>query len=146
MRPSQVRAVVEREFLAAASGVHTPVMLWGPPGVGKSQIIASVATKQGVPLIDIRLSQMEPTDLRGIPFRVDDRVEWSVPAALPDERRHGRHGILFLDEITSAPPTVTAAAYQLILDRRLDVEMREAIGERRRHHVSDAAVAIAIAR
>jgi hypothetical protein len=62
---------------------------------------------------------MEPTDLRGIPYRRDDRVVWSVPALLPDAERHGARGILFLDEITSAPPTVTAAAYQLILDRRL---------------------------
>ena len=62
---------------------------------------------------------MEPTDLRGIPFRVENRVEWSVPSLLPDAERHGERGILFLDEISSAPPTVTAAAYQLILDRRL---------------------------
>jgi hypothetical protein len=62
---------------------------------------------------------MEPTDLRGIPFRVGDLVEWAVPAMLPDASRHGPQGILFLDEITSAAPTVSAAAYQLILDRRL---------------------------
>jgi hypothetical protein len=72
-----------------------------------------------VPLIDIRLSQMEPTDLRGIPFRSGDLVEWSIPAILPNAQRHGPAGILFLDEITSAPPTVSTAAYQLILDRRL---------------------------
>ncbi len=94
-------------------------MIWGPPGVGKSQIIAQIARRHDVPLIDIRLSQMEPTDLRGIPFRAGDFVEWSVPSLLPDAGRHGSRGILFLDEITSAPPTVTAAAYQLILDRRL---------------------------
>jgi len=58
---------------------------------------------------------MEPTDLRGIPFRNGELVEWSVPAMLPDAKRHGVQGILFLDEITSAPPTVSAAAYQLIL-------------------------------
>jgi hypothetical protein len=119
MRPSHVRAVLEREFQAAIDGVHTPVMLWGPPGVGKSRIAAEVARSNGVELIDIRLSQMEPTDLRGIPFRDGDRVEWSIPSLLPDARRHGARGILFLDEITSAPPTVTAAAYQLILDRKL---------------------------
>ena len=119
MRPSHVRAVLERELAAAADGIHTPVMLWGPPGVGKSRIAAAVAEHHGVPLVDIRLSQMEPTDLRGIPYRQDDRVLWSVPGLLPDRERHGPRGILFLDEITSAPPTVTAAAYQLILDRRL---------------------------
>lgn len=118
MRPSSISAILDREF-AGASTVRTPVMLWGPPGVGKSQIIAQVARRHGAALIDLRLSQMEPTDLRGIPFRNGERVEWSVPSLLPDAARHGAHGILFLDEITAAPPAVTAAAYQLILDRRL---------------------------
>jgi MoxR-like ATPase len=119
MRPAQVLTVLEREFLSTREGHHTPVMQWGPPGVGKSQMVQEVADKHGVPVIDIRLSQMEPSDLRGIPFRVDNHVEWAVPAMLPDAERHGAEGILFLDEITSAPPAVSAAAYQLILDRRL---------------------------
>lgn len=119
MRPAQLSTILDREFLSAREGHHTPVMLWGPPGVGKSQIIAQVAARHGVTMIDIRLSQMEPSDLRGIPFRIDDRVEWAIPSMLPDANRHGLQGILFLDEITSAPPSVSAAAYQLILDRRL---------------------------
>lgn len=119
MRPSHILSILDREFASAAEHAHTPVMLWGPPGVGKSRIIAQIAQRHNVSLVDIRLSQMEPTDLRGIPFRVGDLVEWSVPALLPNSGRHGERGILFLDEITSAPPTVTAAAYQLILDRRL---------------------------
>ena len=119
MRPAFILAVLEREFFSTREGHHTPVMLWGPPGVGKSQMVAQVAKKYSVPIIDIRLSQMEPTDLRGIPFRVGDVVEWATPAMLPDTKRHGAEGILFLDEITSAAPTVSAAAYQLILDRRL---------------------------
>jgi len=119
MRPSYITRILDREFTGAATLAHTPVMLWGPPGVGKSQIIAAIARGHAVRLIDIRLSQMEPTDLRGVPFRKGDFVEWSVPALLPDAARHGERGILFLDEITSASPTVTAAAYQLILDRRL---------------------------
>lgn len=119
MRPAQLIPILEREFLSAAEGHHTPVMMWGPPGVGKSQMVAEVAAKHGVPVIDIRLSQMEPSDLRGIPFRTGDSVEWAVPVILPNTQRHGEKGILFLDEITSAPPSVSAAAYQLILDRRL---------------------------
>ena len=119
MRPAQLLTVLEREFQAASNDLHTPVMLWGPPGVGKSQMVAQVAGRHGMPVIDIRLSQMEPSDLRGIPFRVDNQVEWAVPAMLPDRDRHGEQGILFLDEITSVPPSVSAAAYQLILDRRL---------------------------
>jgi hypothetical protein len=119
MRPSHIKSILDREFLAASCGSHAPVMLWGAPGVGKSRIVADIGDAHGVPVIDLRLSQMEPTDLRGIPFRKGDSVEWSVPAMLPDNDRHGMRGILFLDEINAAPPTVSAAAYQLILDRRL---------------------------
>lgn len=119
MRPSQIEAILDQEFLSCAQGIHTPVMLWGPPGVGKSQIIAGIARRHGARLVDIRLSQMEPTDLRGIPFKTsDDRVKWSVPEMLPDSNST-EPGILFLDEINAAPPSVSAAAYQLILDRRL---------------------------
>jgi MoxR-like ATPase len=119
MRPTQILTVLEREFTSTKEGHHTPVMLWGPPGVGKSQMVAQIAQKHAVPVIDIRLSQMEPSDLRGIPFRNGNQVEWAIPAILPDAQRHGEAGLLFLDEITSAPPSVSAAAYQLILDRRL---------------------------
>lgn len=119
MRPAQLLTILDCEFKSTREGHHTPVMLWGPPGVGKSQMVAQVAEKHQVQIIDIRLSQMEPSDLRGIPFRVNGHVEWAIPALLPDNRRHGEDGILFLDEITSAPPAVSAAAYQLILDRRL---------------------------
>jgi hypothetical protein len=119
MRPALLLKVLKREFLSTSQSAHTPVMLWGPPGVGKSQMVAQVGEQLDVPVIDIRLSQMEPSDLRGIPFRDGQVVEWAAPAMLPDHDRHGPEGILFLDEITSAPPTVSAAAYQLILDRRL---------------------------
>jgi hypothetical protein len=119
MRPAHLIRVLDREFTSTRQGHHTPVMLWGPPGVGKSQMVAQIAARHGTPMIDIRLSQMEPSDLRGIPFRVGNKVEWAIPALLPNLEYHGTSGILFLDEITSAPPAVSAAAYQLILDRRL---------------------------
>ena len=120
MRPAQILAILEGEFKSTELGHHTPVMIWGPPGVGKSQVVAQIAEMHHVPVIDIRLSQMEPSDLRGIPFRSSDSlVEWAIPSMLPDAERHGPRGVLFLDEITSAAPTVSAAAYQLILDRRL---------------------------
>lgn len=119
MRPAQLLTILDREFRSADEGHHTPVMLWGPPGVGKSDMVRQVGLRENAAVIDIRLSQMEPSDLRGIPFRIDDKVEWATPAILPDAKKHGEKGILFLDEITSAPPSVSAAAYQLILDRRL---------------------------
>ena len=117
MRPAQLLSIMDREFTSTREGHHTPVMLWGPPGVGKSQMVAQIGARHGVQVIAIRLSPMEPSDLRGIPFRSGEQVEWAVPAILPNTQRHGPEGILFLDEITSAPPSVSAAAYQLILDR-----------------------------
>ena len=119
MRPGQLNTILDIEFNSAQHNQHTAVMLWGPPGVGKSQIVHQIGERHGVQIVDIRLSQMEPSDLRGIPFKSDEHVEWAVPAMLPDAARHGETGILFLDEITSAVPSVSAAAYQLILDRKL---------------------------
>ena len=120
MRLSLIKKILKQELSATVAGIHTPVMLWGPPGVGKSQIVAQIAQEKETHLIDIRLSQLEPSDLRGIPFRTDKGdVEWAIPRMLPDVERHGETGILFLDEINAAPPSVSAAAYQLILDRKL---------------------------
>ncbi len=119
MRPSELSQILDREFFSTQDQQHTPVMLWGPPGVGKSQMVYQVGARHQVPVLDIRLSQLEPSDLRGIPFRKGDLVDWATPSMLPDAKRHGESGVLFLDEITSAVPSVSAAAYQLILDRRL---------------------------
>ena len=69
MRPAHLITVLDKEFTSTTEGHHTPVMLWGPPGVGKSQMVSEVAARHHVPLIDIRLSQMEPSDLRGIPIK-----------------------------------------------------------------------------
>jgi len=79
MRPSYLQVILDSEFSSTGAGHHTPVMIWGPPGVGKSELVAQVARHHDVPLIDIRLSQLEPSDLRGIPFRVENHVEWAVP-------------------------------------------------------------------
>ena len=117
MKASELSTILDTEFNSEHN--HTPVMIWGAPGIGKSGIVKSIADKYDVAIIDIRLSQMEPSDLRGIPFQNGELVDWSIPSILPNTERHGERGILFLDEITSAPPTVSAAAYQLILDRKL---------------------------
>ena len=88
MRPVHLTKILRCEISSLDEGSHTPVMLWGAPGVGKSQIVAQVAAEENLPLIDIRLSQLEPTDLRGIPFRVDDCVEWAIPSMLPHSEKH----------------------------------------------------------
>lgn len=96
-----------------------PVFLWGPPGIGKSSIVAQIAKERGVEFIDLRLSLLDPTDLRGIPFfnSEDNSAVWAPASFLPDESQ--KEGILFLDELNTAAPMVQASAYQLILDRKI---------------------------
>jgi hypothetical protein len=100
-----------------------PVFLWGPPGIGKSELVASIAEELGGAMIDLRLAQMEPTDLRGIPYFNKDlaRMDWAPPIDLPDAEFAAQYPlvVLFLDEMNSAAPSIQAAAYQLILNRRI---------------------------
>lgn len=95
--------------------VRWSVMLWGPPGIGKSSVVAQVAEAHGLPLIDLRLSQLAPTDLRGLPVPEHGITRWAPPEFLPREGR----GVLFLDEINLSPPAVQGVAQQLVLDRRV---------------------------
>lgn len=94
-----------------------PTFLWGAPGIGKSSIVKQIADEKGIGFIDLRLALMDPTDLKGIPFydKESHTALWAPPAFLPKEGE----GILFLDELNSAPPSVQASAYQLILDRKV---------------------------
>ena len=112
-----------KTFLINSYHAKTPVMVWGQPGVGKSQIMVQVAESLGIPILDQRLAQMDPVDLRGIPFinEVEGKTytDWAMPGFLPRVERDGENGILFLDELPSAPQANQAAAYQLILDRKL---------------------------
>jgi hypothetical protein len=95
------------------------LMLIGPSGVGKSQAVMQAATELDVPVIDMRLAQYDPTDVRGVPTVTNDgRTQWCVPSTYPDHATQPK-GILFLDEITSAPRDVQAVAYQIVLDRTI---------------------------
>jgi len=96
-----------------------PVFLWGPPGIGKSSIVSQIAKEKNIGFIDLRLSLLDPTDLRGIPFfnTVKEIALWAPPSFLPDGSQ--QEGILFLDELNTAAPMVQASAYQLILDRKI---------------------------
>ena len=100
-----------------------PAFLWGPPGIGKSEVVAGIAEELGGAYIDLRLAQMEPTDLRGIPFFNKElgKMDWAPPIDLPDEEFASQYPIvcLFMDEMNSAAPSIQAAAYQLILNRRI---------------------------
>jgi hypothetical protein len=118
-----VTTVQARKSLLKAFKKQRPLFLWGPPGIGKSELVADITEELGGYMIDLRLGQMEPTDIRGIPFYNKDlgKMDWAAPIELPDEELAGQYPIvvLFLDEMNSSAPSVQAAAYQLILNRRI---------------------------
>ena len=91
-----------------------PVFLWGPPGVGKSDITRQVAKEKGIDVIDVRLGQMDAVDMRGIPYVENGVTKWAVPEFFP--RDPNTEAILFLDELSSADPAIQVAAYQLLLE------------------------------
>ena len=94
-------------------------MLWGTRGVGKSSIVQQLAERFGVPLVDLRLTTIEPVDIRGAIYADDQqgRTVWFPPEFLPDADQP--EGILFLDELTAADQRLQTSAYSLILDRRV---------------------------
>lgn len=118
-----VTSVLARKALLAAFKIKRPVFIWGPPGIGKSEVVAGVTEELGGLMIDLRMAQMEPTDIRGIPFYNKDtgKMDWAPPIDLPDEETASQYPIvvLFLDEMNSAAPSVQAAAYQLVLNGRV---------------------------
>lgn len=122
LKPSEFKAALEH-----AASVGRPVFIWGPPGIGKSQISRQVADELGFNFFeDIRLSQMDPTDLRGIPVPSQDEegnavARWSPPHFYRRQtlRPDGGKAFYMFDEMNSAPQSIQAAAYQIVLDRRI---------------------------
>jgi MoxR-like ATPase len=112
MTPNDLKNYLDRLIL---SDLKISTMIWGPPGIGKSSIVEQLAQEHQLKFIDLRLSQLAPTDLRGLPVAVDGVSKWFPPEFLP----HSDRGILFLDEINMAPPAMQGMAQQLILDRRV---------------------------
>jgi hypothetical protein len=99
--------------------IQRPIFIWGAPGIGKSDIVKQIGDEQKRDVIDIRLSLWDPTDIKGIPFyNVKlNTMCWAPPAELPSDPNST--AILFLDELNSAAPATQAAAYQLVLNRRV---------------------------
>ncbi len=118
-----ITSVQTRKAMLKAFKAKRPLFLWGPPGIGKSEVVAEVTEELGGFMIDLRMAQMEPTDIRGIPFFNKDinKMDWAAPVDLPDDELASQYPIvvLFLDEMNSASPAVQAAGYQLILNRRV---------------------------
>ena len=118
-----VTSIGARKSIVKCFKTKRPVFLWGPPGIGKSEVVAGITEDLGGLMIDLRLGQMDPTDIRGIPFYNKElgKMDWAPPIDLPDEEMAKQYPliVLFLDEMNSAAPAVQAAAYQLVLNRRV---------------------------
>jgi len=117
----QAKSAINRCF-----AIKRPVFLWGPPGIGKSELIAALAASGSygnAHMIDLRMPLLEPTDLRGIPYYDKDSntMKWAPPVDLPTEEMAKQYDtiILFLDEMNAAAPAVQASGYQLILNRKV---------------------------
>jgi hypothetical protein len=108
--------------LALAVSANLPVLLWGQPGIGKSSVIEQLAADLGLPLETVIASVHEPSDFAGLPIIGPDPARDGIPMAPPDWavrlHRAGR-GVLFLDELSSAPPAVQAALLRVVLERRV---------------------------
>lgn len=122
-----------RFVLHSAFAAKVTAFIWGATGIGKSYAVREVAkeiakekglkfsdtpargTKEEFKLIDIRLAQMDPCELKGLPKIDGDSCSFTIPSWLPKDGQ----GIILLDEINLSPPLVQSAAYQLVRDRRL---------------------------
>lgn len=118
-----ITSIQARKAILTAFKAKRPVFLWGPPGIGKSEVVQEITDELGGTMIDLRMAQMEPTDIRGIPYfnKEIGKMDWAEPVDLPTQEFADQYPIvvLFLDEMNSAPPAVQAAGYQLILNRRI---------------------------
>lgn len=103
-----------------SKGMGLPMFIFGAPGVGKSEQVHQ-ALEDGEVCIDLRLNSLDSIDLRGLPVIKKDKdrnptqVEWVRPEFIPWEGK----GILFLDELNTAAPSVQNPALQLVLDRKI---------------------------
>ncbi|MGW2400106.1 AAA family ATPase [Kitasatospora sp. NPDC001664] len=119
---TEPRTDPQLEALTLAVAADLPVLLWGEPGIGKTAALTQLAETLDLPLTTVIASVHEPSDFSGLPVLGDDPAVQGVPMAPPDWAvrlvREGR-GLLFLDELSTAPPAVQAALLRLVLERRV---------------------------
>ncbi|CAG6398360.1 AAA domain (Dynein-related subfamily) [Actinacidiphila cocklensis] len=119
---TEPRPDVQLEALTLSVAADLPVLLWGEPGIGKTAALTQLAAALDLPLTTVIASVHEPSDFSGLPVVGDDPAVQGVPMAPPDWAvrlvRAGR-GLLFLDELSTAPPAVQAALLRLVLERRI---------------------------
>ncbi|MEV0223498.1 MoxR family ATPase [Streptomyces sp. NPDC050704] len=119
---TEPRPDTQLEALTLAVAADLPVLLWGEPGIGKTAALTQLAATLDLPLTTVIASVHEPSDFSGLPVVGDDPAEQGIPMAPPDWAvrlvRAGK-GLLFLDELSTAPPAVQAALLRLVLERRI---------------------------
>lgn len=124
--------MAEQSVTLAALGVavaaRVPVLLWGAPGTGKTSAVRAMAGAAGLPCETVIASLREPSDFAGLPVvGADDRVRLAPPAWAGRLAAAGQ-GVLFLDEISTAPPAVQAALLRVVLERTVgDLDLPEAV-------------------
>ncbi|MGC5225203.1 AAA family ATPase [Micromonospora sp. DT81.3] len=102
--------------MRAAGRAGVSVLVWGKPGIGKSSLLQALADAEGVPMETVICSLREPADFAGLPVVQETGVELAAPA-WATRLAASDAGYLFLDELTTAPPAVQAAALRVVLDR-----------------------------
>ena len=119
---TQVTPDVLKSCIKVCADILRPLFVWGHPGIGKSDIVRQTAKDLNAFLFDIRASQLDAVDTRGIPYVTKEQLTaWAIPSLFPtaDFAKQFEIVFIFLDELNNAPPSVQAALYQLILDRKL---------------------------
>jgi len=104
------------QALGVAVAARVPVLLWGAPGTGKTATIRAMAQQMGWPCETVIASIREPSDFAGLPIVVGDGVRFAPPGWARRLAEGGR-GLLFLDELSTAPPAVQAALLRVVLER-----------------------------
>ncbi|MFI7636931.1 AAA family ATPase [Nonomuraea sp. NPDC049400] len=119
---TEPRVDTQLEALTLAVAADLPVLLWGEPGIGKTAALKQLAEALDLPLTTVIASVHEPSDFSGLPVVGDDPAVQGVPMAPPDwavRLAQSGRGLLFLDELSTAPPAVQAALLRLVLERRV---------------------------
>jgi hypothetical protein len=119
---TELREDAQLEALTLAVAADLPVLLWGEPGIGKTAALNQLADALDLPLTTVIASVHEPSDFAGLPVIGADPAVHGVPMAPPDwavRLVKAGHGLLFLDELSTAPPAVQAALLRVVLERRI---------------------------
>ena len=113
LMPEDLEAVLEQYVER-----NRPLMIWGPPGVGKSAMMRTLAARLDRIYVDYRALQRDPVDISGVPTVVDGRTVWATPGFLPPQDSKNKF-LINLEELSAATPAVQASLYQLVLDRQV---------------------------